>query len=107
MCVLLDESVPRQLAGLLGEHEVTTVPRAGWAGLKNGELITRAASGFDALITGDRGIEFQQAYGELDLGIVVLLAPDNRVETITGMADAILEALTGLRPGQLVHVTAG
>jgi hypothetical protein len=104
--VLLDESVPRQLTKFLGNHEVSTVPKAGWAGMKNGELMTRAASEFDAFITGDQGIEFQQSYRDLDLGVVVLVAPDNRVETITGMAGAILVALESLRPGQLVRVAA-
>ena len=105
MRVLLDESVPRQLARYLGDHEVTTVPKVGWAGLRNGELITKAAREFDALITGDQGIEFQQRYADLDLGIVVLVAPDNRVETITGMADPIRAALDRLGPGQLVRVS--
>ena len=37
MRVLLDESVPRQLAGRLGVHEITTVTHEGWAGLRNGD----------------------------------------------------------------------
>jgi hypothetical protein len=32
----------------------------GWAGVKNGELLTRAAGEFDALITIDRSMTFQQ-----------------------------------------------
>lgn len=106
MRVLLDESVPRQLSSLLVSHDATTVPRIGWAGLRNGELLSRAAADFDAFITGDQGIEHQQTYADLDLGIVVLIAPDNRVETITGMADAILGARDRLRPGELIRVVA-
>ena len=106
MRVLLDESVPRQLTKFLGDHDVTTVPKAGWAGLKNGELMALAASEFDAFITGDQGIEFQQAYSKLEIGIVILVADNNRVETITGMAASILDALKELRPGQLVRVAA-
>jgi hypothetical protein len=40
--VLLDENVPVDLAAELPGHEVFTVTRLGWSGLKNGELLTRA-----------------------------------------------------------------
>ena len=80
------------------------MPRIVWAGFKNGDLTSRAEAEFDASITADKGIEFQQNYAKLDLGIVVLVARDNRVETILALADAVLESLVGLRPGQLVRV---
>ena len=104
MRVLLDESVPRQLVDHLVGHDVTTVPTIGWAGFRNGELMAKAATQFDAFVTADNGIEFQQNYSELDLGIVVLRGRDNRVETIVGMAGAVLESLSNLQPGQLVRV---
>ena len=104
MRVLLDESVPRQLASLLTGHEVTTVPDEGWAGITNGELLRRASLRFDGLVTGDQRLQYQQNSSSLDLGIVVLAAPDNRVETITLLAPAILEALSGLEYGEVVLV---
>ena len=42
MKVLLDECVDRRFAHDLVGHEVNTVPRKGWAGIKNGELLRRA-----------------------------------------------------------------
>ena len=106
MRVLLDESVPRQLAPLLKGHSVTTVPREGWAGIANGELLQRASQQFDALITGDQSLQYQQNLPGLGLGLVVLAAPDNRVETIAAMSPRILEALDRLAPGQVLRVTA-
>ena len=106
MRVLLDESVPRQLALLLTGHSVTTVPLQGWAGLPNGELLRRASGQFDALVTGDQSLQHQQNLTDLELGVVVLVAPDNRVETITSMSARILEALAQLQPGQIVRVAA-
>ena len=106
MHVLLDESVPRQLASLLTEHTVTTVPREGWAGITNGELLRRASQRFDALVTGDQGIQNQQEISGLDLGIIVLVAPNNRIETITALTPRILAALEALEPGQVVRVSA-
>jgi len=41
--VLLDDSVPRQLGAALVGHSVATVPKQGWAGLRNGELLPKAA----------------------------------------------------------------
>ena len=55
MRVLLDECVPRALRNDLPGHEVKTVAELGWAGVKNGELLRRAAAEFDVLITVRNG----------------------------------------------------
>jgi uncharacterized protein DUF5615 len=52
--VLLDECVDRRLAREIAGHEVTTVPDAGWASAKNGDLLALAQSTFDAFITTQR-----------------------------------------------------
>ncbi len=44
MRILLDEDLPRRLGSLLVGHDVSTVPRCGWAGVKNGKLLALAAS---------------------------------------------------------------
>ena len=49
MRVLFDECVPRALRNDLPGHEVKTVAELGWAGVKNGELLRRAAAEFDLL----------------------------------------------------------
>jgi hypothetical protein len=58
--VLLDECVDRRLARDIEGHEVRTVPEAGWAGLKNGELLKRAQGQFDIFVTVDRNLPFQR-----------------------------------------------
>ena len=58
MRLLLDECVPKGLAHDFSDHEVSTVPQMGWAGLKNGTLLSEAASQFDVLITTDQNLEF-------------------------------------------------
>ena len=67
MRILLDEPVPRRLGTLLVGHEATTAPRSGWAGIKNGKLLTLAAAKFDAFVTTDRNIEFQQNLSALPI----------------------------------------
>lgn len=106
MRILLDESVPRPLARRLSGHHVSTVPREGWAGLKNGELLRHVEGAFDVFITGDRGLQHQQNFGSISFGIVVISALDNRVETILAMAEAILSAAKSVRPGTVVTVAA-
>jgi hypothetical protein len=105
--VLLDESVPRPLAAELPGHDVQTVVQVGWAGVQNGELLRRAAAdGFEVLITMDRNLEYQQNVARAGLGLLVLIARDNRVETVVPLAGAILAALDQVRPGSVLHVGA-
>jgi predicted nuclease of predicted toxin-antitoxin system len=60
MRILLDEDIPRRLAALLVGHEVSTVQRSGWSGVKNGRLLGLAAAEFDVFLTMDSDLEFQQ-----------------------------------------------
>ena len=72
MRALLDESLPRPLApGIIG-HEVRTGRQMRWAGVNNGELLQRAAAaGCGAVITADRGIEYQQNIAQAGVGLIV------------------------------------
>lgn len=107
MRVLLDESVPRQLANELGGHEVQTVVQAGWTGIQNGELLRRSVeAGFEVLITMDRNLEHQQNISRAGLGILVVLARDNRVETVLQLAGSMRSALSQARAGIVLHVGA-
>ncbi len=65
MRVLLDECLPRKLKREVQGHDVTTVPEMGWAGKKNGDLLRLAAPHFEAFVTMDQGIRFQQVTTQL------------------------------------------
>ncbi len=105
--VLLDESLPRTLMSSLPRHDVRTVQQMGWAGAKNGELLRRAAAaGFGALLTVDRSLEHQQPVATAGLGIIVLIAPTNRIQDLIPLVPNVLAALSELRPGHLVRVGA-
>ena len=82
MRLLLDECVPKKLKNELPGHEVSTVLEMGWAGVKNGLLLGRAAERFDVLITTDQNVEHQQNLSELDLGILVLIALRNDIDLL-------------------------
>lgn len=55
--VLLDECLPKRLKSMLTGHDVMTVPEAGHAGLKNGELLAAIAGRFDVFVTIDSNLE--------------------------------------------------
>jgi len=71
--VLLDENIPHNLLRHLPGHDVTTVARKGWGGLKNGELLKALErAGFEVFVTGDQGIEYQNSILGRRFGIVAL-----------------------------------
>jgi predicted nuclease of predicted toxin-antitoxin system len=105
MRVLLDENLPIDLAAILPTHEVETVVGLGWAGVKNGELLRRAAERFDALITMDSNLEYQQPIYRLALGVVVISASSNRMHTLTPLIPSVLTALDRLGPGEVLKVS--
>ena len=82
MRILLDESLPRPLSHLLVGHYVSTVAAEGWARLSNGALLRKAADRFDVVLTADQNIEFQQNLSTLPVGVVVLVAESNRLESL-------------------------
>jgi predicted nuclease of predicted toxin-antitoxin system len=104
--VLLDENLPVRLADTLRAHEVDTVVGLGWAGVTNGELLRRAAGHFDALVTMDKQLEHQQAVRTLPFGVVLLLAPSNRMTDLQPLVPDLLRALDSLQASTVVRVGA-
>jgi predicted nuclease of predicted toxin-antitoxin system len=104
--VLLDENLPHDLAGALTGHLVLTVHQLGWAGVKNGELLHRAAGQFDAFITMDANLQFQRRLQDRPFGAIVLRARSNRTTDLLPLVDPILVTLSALQPGAVQHVGA-
>ncbi len=105
MRILLDESLPRRLARELSGHDAQTVQSRGWAGLKNGELLSVASAEFGALLTGDQNLEYQQNIADFAIAVVVLLAVNNRIESLRPLVPGVLKVLATIQPGQLVRVS--
>ena len=104
MRVLLDECVPRRLRRELVGHTIKTVQEMGWAGIENGVLLKLADGQFDALLTVDQGIEYQQNLSGLEIGVVVMKAASNDVDDLRPLLPAVEQALTNLRAGEITHV---
>lgn len=105
MRVLLDENVPHDFRHRLTGHEVFTVAFMGWQGVGNGELLARAAAdGFDAVVTKDAGVQFEQNLSSLPVSVIVLTAPTNTMDDLLPLVPALLRTLEGLPPRTLVRV---
>ena len=75
-----------------------------WKGRKNGELLALARDEFDVLITLDNNIPDQQNITPLDVGVMILVARTNSIESLRPLVPQILERLLTIRRGELVHI---
>jgi len=106
MRILLDESLPRHLAAEFPAHEVHTVRQLGWSGLKNGELLERASGRFEVMLTADQNLEHQQNLGRFNIAVVVLVAMNNRIESLRPLVPSVEKLLKELKTGTLTRVSA-
>ena len=104
MRLLLDECVPKRLQRELPGHEAKTVQDMGWAGVQNGALLRLANEQFDAFLTVDQGIEYQQNLSGLRLSIILMVAPSNDVDDLRPLLQGVEQALADLRPGEIIRV---
>ena len=109
MRLLLDESVPRPpRTSFPATFEVRTVPELGWAGTGNGTRPPGLAadSGFDALLTVDRGFTHQQSQDDLPLPVVIMLAASNRPDELRPLVPKAIDVLSGALQRRVYHVRA-
>lgn len=107
MKILLDEGVDQRLALEILGHNVSTVPRMGWANVKNGELLKRAEREFEVFVTTDRNLVFQQNIPKFNIAVVVLHAHTNRLVDLKPLVPYLLTALPSAPKGQVTHVEKG
>ena len=105
MKVLLDECIDRRLAKDIEGHEVVTVPQAGWAGIQNGELLRHAQAQFDAFVTVDRNLSFQQPLLQFSIAVIVLQAPTNRLKDLRPLISQLQRILLTAPKGQVTQVS--
>jgi hypothetical protein len=103
MRILLDHNVPAPLRYFLTGHEVETAYEQGWAELTNGELLrTAEEAGFDALITTDQSIRYQQNLTGRKLALIVINTNDwTRIRESNSL---VLDAISEITPGNFIEV---
>ena len=99
--LLLDECIPRRFKSYLPGHESLTVPEAGLAGKKNGELLSFAESaGFEVFLTISR----EQNLARRNLAVLIIRTKSSRLVDLLPHVPKILSTLGSIEAGQLVHV---
>jgi hypothetical protein len=73
--------------------------------LENGKLLAAAATqGFEAFLTKDANLQYEQNLMNLPLAVVVLEAASNDIEDIRPLIPALLVTLAKLPPRSLARV---
>src|SRR5687767_6843002 len=100
MNVLLDECLPKDLAGEISGHTVQTVQQAGWASIQNGKLLQLIASSgnFEVFLTVDKNLPQQKIDG-LPFAVVVLHTKSNRLPDVIPFVPELLRRLPEFQPG--------
>jgi hypothetical protein len=106
MRLLLDECVPSRLRRSLPTHQVSTVVYEGWSGIKNGKLLALAAERFDAFITVDKNLPYQQNTAALPVTVFVLDAMSNELPFLLPLLPALERELSSLKRGTYVLIAA-
>ena len=102
MKVLLDECTPRVVKKRLPMHDISTVQEMGWAGVKNGELLTLAEAQFEVFITTDKNLRYQQNLTGRTFAVLVL--PSNQVPVVERVLPAVESALQTIKAGDYVEI---
>ncbi|MEA5623301.1 hypothetical protein [Nostoc sp. UHCC 0251] len=72
---------------------------------KNGELLGLAKTEFDVFITIDQNLTAQQNLNNINLAIIVLASPSNRLEVLKLLMPKVQEALATIQAGDVVTIT--
>jgi hypothetical protein len=107
MKVLLDECVPRKLRRELTKHAVLTVTEHGWSGIKNGKLLALAETEFEVFLTVDQNLRYQQNLKAFNIGVILLVARNNRLKTLLPLMPEAREALENIKAGDFIRVGGG
>jgi hypothetical protein len=78
----------------------------GWGGIKNGDLLALAAKEFDAFLTVDKNLSYQQNLGNLPIAVIVLESYSNELAALLPLVQNLEHALSSLRPCTFIRVGA-
>ena len=77
----------------------------GWAGKRNGELLRLlTAEHFAVFLTTDQNLRYQQGFHELQVAVVVLVAPTNKLDDLIPLMPTVGTVLGTIQPGAIVEV---
>jgi hypothetical protein len=102
MKIIIDECVPSIVKRGLPSLAIVSVQDMGWAGIKNGRLLTLIAAEFDLFITSDKNLRYQQNLSAFKIAVILL--PSNQVPVVKAMLPEIENAISGLGDERFVEL---
>jgi predicted nuclease of predicted toxin-antitoxin system len=103
MKLLFDQGTPVPLRNHLPNHLVETAYERGWSQLKNGDLLSCAeAEGFDALLTTDQNLRYQQNLSGRKISVIVLMTTS--WPRIKNHIASIVQTIDNLSPGSYKEI---
>ncbi len=102
--ILIDECLDKRLAKEISQAFVRTVTQMGWAGLTNGNLLTKAQEHFDFFVTNDQNLSFQQNLKKYKIVVIVLSPRSNKLEHLKALVPKLLVELKKPHDG-IVYVS--
>lgn len=107
MRILLDHNVDRRFRHHLTDHEVRTTREMGWEELANGKLLRAAAdNGFEAFVSVDKKLRYEQNLNTLPLPVLVLDSVSNALPMLAPFAPHLLSLLGRGEVGRFLYVIA-
>ena len=103
MQILSVHGTPAPLRRQLAGHEIATAYEMGGAKLGNGDLLAAAEKSYDAFITTDQNLRYQQNLAGRRLAILVL--PTTSWPKIQKHMDRIIENVNALKPGDFIELS--
>ena len=103
MRILFDQGTPAPLRHMLAGHTISTAYEMGWAKLENGDLLSAAEASFDAFITTDQNLRYQQNLSTRRFAVLVL--PTTSWPMIQLHLPKVAAAVNELRPGDFVALS--
>jgi hypothetical protein len=103
MKLLFDQGTPVPLRRYLLNHITETAYEKGWNDIGNGELLRLAeAEDFDALITTDQNLCYQQNLSDRKIAIAVLMTTN--WPRIKQNISKVIQIIDGLQPGSYIEI---
>jgi predicted nuclease of predicted toxin-antitoxin system len=108
MRFLLDENLPAKLRFNFGAaHMVRTVRELGWNGLKDKPLLELMQSHYyDALVTMDKSLRYQQDLSRYPVVIFLLVAANSKHQTLQPLVEKLQTLQWPTGRGQVIEVKA-
>ena len=75
--------------------------------MKNGELLALAEAAFDVFLTVDQNLIFQQYLQRFNIGIILMVARNNRFKTLLPLMPEVSRAIEEVKAGELLPIGGG